>query len=238
MLVCAPNQTSRPSRLDERGHRPRDRGQAPAATAARAGLGRVGSPWQRSFALVRRRISGRCSPSAKITRAQELIASSRIVRAQQRQSRDAAPYARELTRAVEAVISRSDADVDPPVHPVSRRTPSRAAVLILTSDRGFAGGLQRQRPARGAAGLRQTLLGDRGVEPVTVRGRPEGHRLAPVPRARAGRTRVERVLRRRRRTENAPRDHPRPCSRPSTPAARRRRGGRDPPASAPSSSPC
>ncbi len=42
----------------------------------------------------------------KITRAQELIASSRIIRAQQR-SGDAEPYARELTRAVEAVVSRS-----------------------------------------------------------------------------------------------------------------------------------
>ena len=43
---------------------------------------------------------------AKITRAQELIASSRIVKAQQR-TRAAEPYARELTTAVEAVVSRS-----------------------------------------------------------------------------------------------------------------------------------
>ena len=55
--------------------------------------------------LVRRRI-GTVQSIAKITRAQELIASSRIVRAQQ-QMRAAEPYARELTRAVEAVISRS-----------------------------------------------------------------------------------------------------------------------------------
>ena len=37
--------------------------------------------------------------TAKITRAQELIASSRIIKAQQR-VRDAAPYAREITNAV------------------------------------------------------------------------------------------------------------------------------------------
>src|ERR1039458_1250970 len=55
--------------------------------------------------LVRRRI-GTVQSIAKITRAQELIASSRIVRAQQ-QLRAAEPYATELTRAVEAVISRS-----------------------------------------------------------------------------------------------------------------------------------
>ena len=85
--------------------------------------------------LVRRRISSVQSIS-KITRAQELIASSRIVRAQQQQ-RSAEPYARELTRAVEAVISRS-ANI---THPFTQEpeNPSRAAVLILTSDQGFAG---------------------------------------------------------------------------------------------------
>ena len=55
--------------------------------------------------LIRRRISS-VQSIGKITRAQELIASSRIVRAQQ-QMRAAEPYARELTAAVEAVISRS-----------------------------------------------------------------------------------------------------------------------------------
>jgi F-type H+-transporting ATPase subunit gamma len=74
---------------------------------------------------------------AKITRAQELIASSRIIRAQQR-TRAAQPYARELTRAVEAVVSRSSSSVD---HPLTTEpeSASRAAVLILTSDGGFAG---------------------------------------------------------------------------------------------------
>jgi len=82
--------------------------------------------------LVRRRISSVQSIS-KITRAQELIASSRIVRAQQQQ-RSAEPYARELTRAVEAVISRSTNVT----HPFTQEpeNPSRAAVLILTSDQG------------------------------------------------------------------------------------------------------
>ena len=98
---------------------------------------------------------------AKITRAQELIASSRIVRAQQRM-RAAEPYARELTRAVEAVISRSTSVTHPfttePEHP------SRAAVLILTSDQGFAGAFNAN-VLRESARLRQ-LLGDRGVEPL------------------------------------------------------------------------
>ena len=56
--------------------------------------------------LVRRRIRA-VQSTAKITRAQELIASSRIIKAQQRVCAAAQPYAREITRAVEAVVSRS-----------------------------------------------------------------------------------------------------------------------------------
>ena len=110
--------------------------------------------------LVRRRI-GTVQSIAKITRAQELIASSRIVRAQQQQ-RAAQPYARELTRAVEAVISRSTTIN----HPFTKEPqhPTRAAVLILTSDQGFAGAYNAN-VLREAARLRQ-LLRDRGLEPV------------------------------------------------------------------------
>ena len=110
--------------------------------------------------LVRRRISSVQSIS-QITRAQELIASSRIVRAQQ-QMRAAEPYARELTRAVEAVISRSTTIN----HPFTEepQNPSRAAVLILTSDQGFAGAYNAN-VLRESARLRQ-MLQDRGLEPV------------------------------------------------------------------------
>src|ERR1700742_588137 len=73
---------------------------------------------------------------SKITRAQELIASSRIVKAQQRM-RAAEPYARELTQAVEAVVSRS-ATLNHPMITEPENT-SKAAVLVLTSDGGFCG---------------------------------------------------------------------------------------------------
>ncbi len=71
----------------------------------------------------------------KITRAMELIAASRIIKAQQR-AQAAAPYARELTRAVTAVATYSNVD-----HPLTSEHPDprRAAVLIVTSDRGLAG---------------------------------------------------------------------------------------------------
>jgi F-type H+-transporting ATPase subunit gamma len=73
---------------------------------------------------------------AKITRAQELIASSRIVRAQQR-TRAAEPYARELTTAVEAVVSGSSTISHPLITEPARLR--RAAMLVITSDGGFAG---------------------------------------------------------------------------------------------------
>src|SRR6476469_7387575 len=71
----------------------------------------------------------------KVTRAMELIASSRIIKAQQR-AHAAAPYARELTRAVSAVATYSNVD-----HPLTTESenPSRAAMLLITSDRGLAG---------------------------------------------------------------------------------------------------
>ena len=71
----------------------------------------------------------------KITRAMELIAASRIIKAQQR-AQAAAPYARELTRAVSAVATFSNVD-----HPLTTEpeNPRRAAILLVTSDRGLAG---------------------------------------------------------------------------------------------------
>jgi F-type H+-transporting ATPase subunit gamma len=71
----------------------------------------------------------------KITRAMELIAASRIIKAQQR-AHEAEPYARELTRAVSAVATYSSVD-----HPLTTEAenPRRAAVLVVTSDRGLAG---------------------------------------------------------------------------------------------------
>jgi F-type H+-transporting ATPase subunit gamma len=110
--------------------------------------------------LVRRRIRA-VQSTAKITRAQELIASSRIVKAQQR-LRAAQPYAREITWAVEAVVSRSSQIRHPLI--MEPENPARAAVLILTSDRGFCGAYNSNvlREAQGLA----ALLRERGVEAV------------------------------------------------------------------------
>ena len=71
----------------------------------------------------------------KITRAMELIAASRIIKAQQR-AQAASPYARELTRAVSAVATYSNVDHALTTEP---EDPKRAAILVITSDRGLAG---------------------------------------------------------------------------------------------------
>ncbi|HPU12479.1 MAG TPA: F0F1 ATP synthase subunit gamma [Aeromicrobium sp.] len=71
----------------------------------------------------------------KITRAMELIAASRIIKAQQAAAA-AAPYARELTRAVSALATYSNVD-----HVLTTENPDakRAAILVIASDRGLAG---------------------------------------------------------------------------------------------------
>jgi F-type H+-transporting ATPase subunit gamma len=117
---------------------------------------------------VRRRIST-VKSTAKITKAQELIASSRIIKAQQR-AQAAGPYARELTAAVEAVVSRS-ASINHPLT-TEAQNPTRAAVLILTSDRGFCGGYNAS-VLREAQAL-NARLGERGIQPVPFVGGRKG----------------------------------------------------------------
>jgi F-type H+-transporting ATPase subunit gamma len=87
-----------------------------------------------SLRALRRRIRSTQS-TKKIFSAQELIAGARIVRAQARVEASK-PYAREITRVLSALASSSSLD-----HPLltERENPRRAAVLVITSDRGFAG---------------------------------------------------------------------------------------------------
>ncbi|MGN7246509.1 F0F1 ATP synthase subunit gamma [Janibacter anophelis] len=76
------------------------------------------------------------SATKKITRAMELMAASRVVKAQQA-VRESTPYARALTRAASAVATYSDED-----HPLTTEPENvrRAALLVIAADRGLAGG--------------------------------------------------------------------------------------------------
>jgi F-type H+-transporting ATPase subunit gamma len=71
----------------------------------------------------------------KITKAMELIAASRVTRAQNR-ARQAVPYNDELVAAVSEVAAHTDAKHPLTTEPV---TTTRAAVLIIAADRGLAG---------------------------------------------------------------------------------------------------
>jgi F-type H+-transporting ATPase subunit gamma len=97
----------------------------------------------------------------KITKAQELIATSRISKAQAR-VRAARPYSTEITNMLTELAGASALD-----HPllVERESPKRAGVLVVSSDRGLCGGYN-------ANVLRQSeelfsLLREEGKTPVT-----------------------------------------------------------------------
>jgi F-type H+-transporting ATPase subunit gamma len=86
--------------------------------------------------IVRRRIRS-VESTKKITRAMELIASSRIVKAQQRVEASR-PYAVQLTTAMEDLARHAGGALD---HPLlrEREQPARVGLLVITSDRGLAG---------------------------------------------------------------------------------------------------
>jgi len=94
----------------------------------------------------------------KITRAMELISASRIVKAQQRVAASS-PYSTELTRAVTAVASFSSTP-----HPLTSaaENPRRAAVLVISADRGMAGAYSNAAIKEGD--LLVAALKERGLE--------------------------------------------------------------------------
>lgn len=96
----------------------------------------------------------------KITKAMELIASSRIVKAQQRVAASL-PYTKALVAAVSAAASNSTTAHPLTSHPEKR---NRAAVCLITADRGLAGGYSSN-AIREAEGV-NSYLREEGVEPV------------------------------------------------------------------------
>src|SRR5215213_6308656 len=112
-----------------------------------------------SLRALRRRIRSTQS-TKKIFSAQELIAGARIVKAQARVEASK-PYAREITRVLSALASSASLD-----HPLltERQNPRRAAVLVVTSDRGFAGSYNVNVLRRTEELL--ALLRQEGKEPV------------------------------------------------------------------------
>ena len=85
--------------------------------------------------ILRRRI-GTVKNTKKITRAMELIAATRVARAQQR-ARAARPYSEQLTGVIEN-LAAGGAEVD---HPLLRQADnvSKVAFVVCAADRGLAG---------------------------------------------------------------------------------------------------
>ncbi|HYN73583.1 MAG TPA: F0F1 ATP synthase subunit gamma [Nakamurella sp.] len=96
----------------------------------------------------------------KTTKAMEMIATSRIAKAQAKVAA-AAPYAKQITEVLTALASASNLD-----HPLltERETPKRAGILLITSDRGLCGGYNAN--AIKVAEELGALLRSEGKEPV------------------------------------------------------------------------
>ena len=109
--------------------------------------------------VLRRRIKSTQSIK-KITRAMELIATSRIAKARARVD-ESRPYAEQITTTLAQLAQRAALD-----HPllVERENTKKAAVLVVTSDRGQAGGYNNN-VLKEAEAL-QKLLREQGKEPV------------------------------------------------------------------------
>lgn len=125
--------------------------------------------------VLRRRIKS-VESTGKITRAQELIAASRIIKAQQRLDATR-PYFRALVGALSAAVSNATVE-----HPLlTPRASSRAAVLVVAADRGFAGAYSANtiREARALVALLEGegkevdlyVVGKKAVQYFRFRGR-------------------------------------------------------------------
>ena len=115
------------------------------------------------MAATLRELRGRirsASSIKKITKAQELIATSRIAKAQARVEA-ARPYSAEITNMLTDLAAESALD-----HPllVERANPKRAAVLVVSSDRGLCGAYNAN-VLRRAEEL-MSLLREEGKTPV------------------------------------------------------------------------
>src|SRR4029077_20638337 len=141
--------------------------------------------------VVRRRIRS-VQSTMKITRAMELIASSRIVKAQKRVEQ-ARPYALQLTAAMEDVAGSTGELAHPLLE--AREHPEKAGVFVVTSDRGLAGSYnsnvlklaEQQIQEVRRRGLKPVVYvsGKKGVGYFRFRGMPmradwQGHSEVPV----------------------------------------------------------
>src|SRR5512138_1927276 len=87
---------------------------------------------------IRNRI-GSVKSTRQITKAMKMVAAAKLRRAQDAVLKTR-PYAQLLDQALTRVASRIDADEGPPHPLLEQRKPRTAELVVITSDRGLAGG--------------------------------------------------------------------------------------------------
>jgi len=122
--------------------------------------------------VLRRRIRS-VQSTMKITRAQELIAASRIVRAQ-RAIVAARPYVAKMAEVVSHLVDTPEGAANPLLHPQDGPD-KRAAIIMITADRGFAGAYNSSIIRATERLLREHAEAGRAVSLIAVGRKGEGY---------------------------------------------------------------
>jgi len=117
---------------------------------------------------IRRRIKG-VQNTAKITKAMEMIASSKMRKAQER-GLAGRPYSEKIKQVIADVAALPQSESD--LHPLLKRRPvKKIAVIHITPDRGLSGGLDSNLNRKAASFMLQqqvlvsmVLVGKRGID--------------------------------------------------------------------------
>ena len=149
-----------------------DRRRRTRTSGRRSGAG--GDMMAAQVRVLRQRVRA-VKSTQKTTKAQEMIATSRIAKAQAKVAA-AAPYSKGITDVLTALASASTLD-----HPLlnERENPSRAGILLITSDRGLCGGYNANAIKRRRGAQRAAAVAGQGRR--AIRHRPQGRWLLHVP---------------------------------------------------------
>jgi F-type H+-transporting ATPase subunit gamma len=108
----------------------------------------------------------------KITRAMELIAASRIVKAQQR-VQAAVPYSEQITEVVKDLAAAGGSSQSPLLG--GRDTVRTATYVVISADRGLCGGYNAGVQRAAEAEIKADVLAGRGYSVVAVGRKAEGY---------------------------------------------------------------
>jgi F-type H+-transporting ATPase subunit gamma len=125
--------------------------------------------------LIRRRIKG-VQNTAKITRAMEMIASSKMRKAQER-GLAGRPYSDKIKQVIADLAALPKTDEG--IHPLMQKRPvKKIAVVLVTPDRGLSGGLDANLNRKAASfileqkvGVTSVVVGRRGIDYLRRFGR-------------------------------------------------------------------